>query len=145
MIIIGYDGSPGARAAVRQAGTLLPGYAAVVLTVSESEDLRGAARQHAADGARLARELGIDATSRVRELSGTIAATILSEASRLNGHAIVVGRHGVTSQELDGCAGAMGSVSEAVMRGASCAVLIAGSSDRQRMMAPSLLMGSQRG
>jgi nucleotide-binding universal stress UspA family protein len=146
VIIIGYDGSPDARVVIRQAGTLMPGYPAVVLTIYESVDLRDAAWRHAAEGAHLAHELGIDATARVRQLSETIADTIMSEAIQLNGHAIVVGRRGIASPGSDGCEATLGSVSEAVLRGAPCAVMVGGAScDAQPVMVPSLLMGTPRG
>jgi nucleotide-binding universal stress UspA family protein len=118
----------------------------VVLTVYESADLRDVARRRAAEGADLAHELGIDATARVCQLSETVAEALMSEATRLNGHAIVVGRRGLTNPAGDGRGATVGSVSEAIMRGARCAVMIGGTSgDAHPVMVPSLLVGTTQG
>src|ERR1700759_635378 len=73
MIIIGYDGSPDARAGIKQAGMLMSGDPALVLTVwgppgpeglPEAETVRNPAQaravQLASDGAWLGHQLGID-------------------------------------------------------------------------------------
>jgi nucleotide-binding universal stress UspA family protein len=132
MIIIGYDGSPDARAAIKQAGMLMPGYPATVLTVwgppgpetlSESEIVRNPAQARAeelaADGAWLAHQLGIECRPATRRHRTTVADAIVAEARRADAHAIIVGRGGQPA------AGPLGSVSRAVVREAACAVLVA--------------------
>jgi nucleotide-binding universal stress UspA family protein len=137
MIIIGYDGSPDARAAIKQAGMLMPGYAALVLTVwgppapedaPEREIVRSPAQARAqdlaADGARLARQLGIDCQPGTRRHRTTVADAIVAEARRADAHAIIVGRGGRRE------AGSLGPVSRAVVRDARCAVLVAAAATR---------------
>ena len=131
MIIIGYDGSLDARAAIKQAGMLMPGYPALVLTVwgppaperlSEPE-IRSAAQTRAedlaAEGARLGHQLGIDCRPGTRRHRTTVADAIVAEARRVDAHAIIVGRGGLTESSP------LGSVSRAVVREARCAVLVA--------------------
>ena len=136
MIIIGYDGSPDARAAIKQAGMLMPGYPALVLTVwgppapddgSESVIVRSPAQARAeelaADGARLAHQLGVDCQPGTRRHRTTVAEAIVAEAREADAHAIIVGRGGrATSAPL-------GSVSRAVVREAGCAVLVAAAAE----------------
>jgi nucleotide-binding universal stress UspA family protein len=132
MIIIGYDGSPDARAAIKQAGMLMPGYPALVLTVwgppgpddlPESGIVRSPAQARAeelaADGAWLGHQLGIDCRPGTRRHRTTVADAIVAEALSADAHAIIVGRGGRTTS------GPLGSVSRAVVREAGCAVLVA--------------------
>jgi len=132
MIIIGYDGSPDARAAIKQAGMLMPGYPALVLTVwgppgpegvPEPKTVRNPAEaravQLASDGAWLGHQLGIDCRPATRRYRTTVADAIVAEARRADARAIIVGRGGQPAS------GPLGSVSRAVVREAGCAVLVA--------------------
>jgi nucleotide-binding universal stress UspA family protein len=154
MLLIAYDGSPDAKAAIQHAGELMPGTAATVLTIWEPfttlldrtpETLRPLAmvrdsaeidRQSAADaeessreGVELAREVGLDATGLVTSLNGSTADTIIAQADDLDVDAIVVGSRGLTGMAL-----LLGSVSLAVVQRADRTVVIVPSADvaRQR-------------
>ena len=145
MILICYDGSDDAKAAVESASVLFSGERAVVLTVWESladlftrtpgglglggsvpaddEELDQASRERAEheaqEGATLARERGIDAVATVRARSGTVADTILTEADEVDADAIVLGSRG-----LGGIASLLiGSVSHAVIQSADRTVV----------------------
>ncbi len=146
MILICYDGSDDAKAAVESASVLFSGETALVLTVWESfADLftrtpgglgfggsvpadeqeldrasRERAEQEAQQGATLARDRGIDAAATVRERSGTVADTILTEADEVDADAIVLGSRG-----LGGIASLLiGSVSHAVIQSAERTVVV---------------------
>jgi nucleotide-binding universal stress UspA family protein len=119
VILIGYDGSEDAKAAIRQMGALVSGQPAIVLTAwepfsqllartpsiaavaspAEIADSDGAARtgaqQTADEGAALARSCGLDATPRPAERRDTVANTILCAADRANAAAIAVGSRGL--------------------------------------------------
>ena len=146
MILICYDGSEDAKAAIESAAVLFKGDRAVVLTVWESftdllthtpgglgfitsaptgeDELDKRSREHAErqaqDGASLAREGGIDATAKVRPRSGTVANTILKEASDAGADAILLGTRGL------GRVGSLliGSVSHAVIQSADRTVVL---------------------
>lgn len=143
MILICYDGSDDAKAAIERASVLFGKERAVVLTVWESfADLftrtpgglgfgvptdqeefdrasRERAEQEAQEGATLARDHGIDATATVRARSGTVANTILTEADEVDADAIVLGSRG-----LGGIASLLiGSVSHAVIQSANRTVV----------------------
>ncbi|HEX5192073.1 MAG TPA: universal stress protein [Solirubrobacteraceae bacterium] len=145
MILIGYDGSDDARAAIAHAGALMPGSAATVLTVWEAlltqlthtpaglgpvtgfADLEKVdrataehARQRAQEGVELARTAGLDATAATTERHGTIADAILDEAERIDAGAIVLGSRGLTG------IGSLllGSVSHAVVQRADRTVIV---------------------
>jgi nucleotide-binding universal stress UspA family protein len=118
MILICYDGSEDAREAIKQAGTLMPGYPAAVLTVGEPE-VAQSAEDLAHEGAQMAHSMGIDARPATRPLADTVARTILSEADRLDCHAVIIGRAGRPGQ-----GDRLGSVSQEVLRGARCPVLV---------------------
>jgi nucleotide-binding universal stress UspA family protein len=131
MIVIGYDGSENARAALTQAATLMPGYPAVVLTVWEAAEPRPGeaapagqdqtwAEEVAAEGIELAHQVGIDCTSRTRHRTGTVAGAILEEADEIGASAIVVGR-AETPLEPAG----LGAVVSTLLRESPCAVLVA--------------------
>jgi nucleotide-binding universal stress UspA family protein len=132
VIMICYDGSGHARAAVSQAGILMPGHSAIVLTVygpggaeagpqavPAGDQARAAAT--AAHGALLGRQLGIDCEPRALPHLTTIAEAIVAEATRLGATAIIVGRGGGGHPGTH----ALGSVAHAVLRDAHCAVLVA--------------------
>src|SRR5947209_16860627 len=107
MIVIAYDGSDDARAAIGQAAKLMPGHPALVLCVVEpvdrpNRDGTQAVTPCASEGVQVAREFGIDCSASTRTRIGTVAATILAEAERLDAGAIVVGRHGLSSPRSAG-------------------------------------------
>lgn len=145
MILIAYDGSDDAKAAIARAGALLSGQPATVLTVweqlvdllvrtpgslgglaavTDSDDVdqasRGAAEHTAQEGAGAAREAGLDASPRVGVRSGTMAETILTEADAVSADVIVLGSRGLTG--LGSLV--LGSVSHAVLQHADRAVLV---------------------
>jgi nucleotide-binding universal stress UspA family protein len=116
MILIAYDGSDDARAALERAGKLFAGESAVVLTgwhrfidtmaivggrfnmVVDSEDIDRDAERTAAEtaqeGARIAREAGLDAVPRSVVVEFTLADTILAQAAAAGAGAVVLGSHG---------------------------------------------------
>jgi nucleotide-binding universal stress UspA family protein len=143
MILIAYDGSPDATAAIERAGQLLPGVQATVLVIWEPFlDLMtrsgaamsvgmvdAAAIDHAADeeahtraqdGAELARQAGLDARARTRRRVSTVADAILSEADMLGATAIVLGTRGLTGIKSK----LLGSVSNAVLQHADRPVIV---------------------
>jgi|SRR5579875_561682 len=149
MILIGYDGSDDAKAAIAQAGTLMPGSPATVLTVWEPflnmlahspaglgpiaglgdlERIDRAAAKHAEqraqEGAELAHGAGLNATASTSEQHSTIARAILDEAERIAADAIVLGSRGLTG------IGSLllGSVSHATVQHADRAVIVVPSS-----------------
>jgi len=145
MVLICYDGSPDARAAIEHAGELLAGQAATVLTVWEpfvdvlartpsgfglsagivdveqiDSGTRQAAEQRAQEGAELAREAGLAATAATRSQETTIAGAILEHADEIGAHAIVIGSRGLTGVKSL----LLGSVSHAVIQHADRAVIV---------------------
>jgi len=119
MILLCYDGSADARAAVEQAAKLFPAEPATVLTVWEEyvelvvrsslgfvpsipdadevdEASRKAAETRAAEGAALASGLGMAATSKAASHATTTALSILAEADAMDATAIVMGSRGLT-------------------------------------------------
>src|SRR5947199_4490939 len=144
MITIGYDGSLDAREAVRQAGTLMPGHPALIITIwgsservisplapvgdSPSTDrmARERAQRCAEEGARVGHAAWIDCTARACVQEGTVADTLVAEARRLGSRAIIIGRGG-------GARPGVGEVSQAVLQSARCPVLIVdGAADSDR-------------
>jgi nucleotide-binding universal stress UspA family protein len=140
-ILIAYDGSPDAKAAVALAGHLFDGSTAVVLTVWDglSQVVAGAgtgstfdfeqidaqceqwARDRAAEGVGHARAAGLPAEAHVAKRRDSTASAILEEASAVHADLVVVGSRGfgpVKSMLL-------GSVSRAVLQHATIAVLVA--------------------
>lgn len=153
MILICYDGSADARAALREAARLLAGQTATVLTVwqpfvqllahssaglgpmaglTELDEIDAATRQEAerraAEGAELARAEGLDAVPRIREQESTTAAAILGEARSLGASAIVLGSRGLTGLKSV----LLGSVSHAVLQHADRVVIVAPSPEVAR-------------
>lgn len=144
MILICYDGSADARAAIADAGRVLAGHPAIVLTVWESvtqvlartgagsalmaglstpmaadEEAEAEAGRVADEGAELARAAGFDALSRVRAQTGSVPETIIAQADRANATAIVMGSRGRT-----GLQSVLGSVSHAVVQRSDRAVMV---------------------
>ena len=145
MILISYDGSTDAKAAIERAGELLGGQTATVLTVWEpfvevlahvpwafgmptanidigeiDKAARESAEQVSTEGAELARKAGLNAKPRCCSQVTTTANAILSQADKLGASAIVMGSrglHGVKSLLL-------GSVSHAVIQHADHTVIV---------------------
>jgi nucleotide-binding universal stress UspA family protein len=149
MILIAYDGSQDAKAAIQHAGDLMPGTAMTVLTIWEpfatmlartpatlrplaavhdADDIdrqeANAAEESAKEGVQLARAAGLDATSLTTSLHGSVADTIIEQADRLDVDAIVVGSRGLTGMAL-----LLGSVSLAIVQRADRTVVIVPSAD----------------
>jgi nucleotide-binding universal stress UspA family protein len=149
VILICYDGSDDSRAAIADAGRVLAGHPAIVLTVWEpiaevlartaaggalmagmntpmavDEEAETEARRVAEEGAELARTAGFDASSRVCAQTATVPDTIIAQADRANATAIVMGTRGRT-----GLQSVMGSVSHAVVQRSDRAVMVVPSAE----------------
>lgn len=116
MILIAYDGSDDAKAAVAQASKLFPGEPATVLTVwhrfidtmaitggrftmvvdydEVDREAEQGASQKAQEGAALATEAGLEATARTAVVEFTLADTLLAEAAAVEASAVVCGSRG---------------------------------------------------
>ncbi|HET7051211.1 MAG TPA: universal stress protein [Solirubrobacteraceae bacterium] len=145
MILICYDGSEDAKAAIEQAGELLNCQPAVVVTVRQpfaefpatapsgfgpapglpdidaaENGSRTAADELAMEGAELARQAGFNAEPRTCTRVATTAKTILSAAEEIGATAIVMGSRG-----RGGLKSALpGTVSHAVIQDADRTVII---------------------
>jgi nucleotide-binding universal stress UspA family protein len=145
MILICYDGSDDAKAAIEQAGALLDCQPAAVVTVHQPVgdvpagaprgdgpapgvlDIDGAehgprndAEDLAMEGAELARQAGFNAQPRTRTQVATTAEAILCEAEEICATAIVMGSRGLGGPKF----AVPGSVSRAVMRHADRPVIV---------------------
>jgi nucleotide-binding universal stress UspA family protein len=149
MVLICYDGSPDAKAAVEHGAEFLRGVPVTVLTVwepytqvtshsaagfglapgvvdtTEIDDvMRTNAQTRAEEGAELAREAGLDAHARAR--SGiSVASTILAEAQDTGASAIMIGSRGLGGVKSL----LLGSVSHAVLHHADRPVIVVPSRD----------------
>ena len=143
MILIAYDGSADADAAIDHAGKILRDQQATILTVwervvdalarsgsvfalgdvdyesldRESEDQ---ARQRAQKGAERAEQAGLKAKVEVRPRDDSIASTLLAAADELEAEAILMGTRGLTGLKSL----FLGSVSHAVLQHADRAVIV---------------------
>lgn len=119
MILIAYDGSVDAQAAIDRAGELMKGQPAVVLTVWErlvdvvartgagmpigevdyerlDQSSEEQARERAEEGAERATRAGLEPQARTGVREDSIAATILAQADEVGASAIVMGTRGLT-------------------------------------------------
>jgi nucleotide-binding universal stress UspA family protein len=146
-VLICYDGSADAQAAIARAGQLMPGADAIVLVVWEtvmetmiregsmgaglgmvgtyndekSENaIKQAALDTAADGAQRAVTAGLVAHPRTMNRDGDIATLILTAAADLNADVIVLGTRGLGSVKSL----LLGSVTHAVLHHADRPVLV---------------------
>jgi nucleotide-binding universal stress UspA family protein len=145
VILICYDGSDDAKAAIDEAGKLIGGQPATVLTVwqpfaevlaethlgfgiapgvlniEEADNAsREAAQALAAEGAELARQAGINARALQSSRLETTAHAILAEAEEVGASAIVIGSRGLTGLKSL----LLGSVSHAVLQRADRTVIV---------------------
>lgn len=146
MILICYDGSEDAKAAIEQGSRLLTGQEATVLTVWEpfmdvlartpsgfglaagvadnTEQIDAATRQNseqlAQEGADLANRVGLRAQARTVSEDGSTADAILRQAKELGATAILMGSRGLTGLKSL----LVGSVSHAVIQHADRAVIV---------------------
>jgi nucleotide-binding universal stress UspA family protein len=150
MILISYDGSADAQAAIERAGQLMPGAEATILTVWETfidsmarngamgmgfgmtsgygladspaidATTRDAAHATASEGAERAIAAGLVAVARVESRDADVAATILAVAAQEDADVVVMGTRGRGSVK----AWLLGSVSHAVVQQSDRAVLV---------------------
>jgi nucleotide-binding universal stress UspA family protein len=142
MILIAYDGSEDAKAAIEQAGKLFNGQSATVVTVwqrfidtmarvgggigvildydeidSSSEQ---SALERANEGAALASGAGLSATAKSVVADSTFAEAILSVSNELDATVVVLGSRGYTGVK----SAVLGSVSNHVLHHADRPVLV---------------------
>lgn len=145
-ILIAYDGSDGAKAAIEVAGRLFPGHRAVVLSVGHSlsaafpssllavsggqagtmyEHLEGEAEQQAAtvaaEGVAAAEEAGLRATGRSVLCLGQTWPVITEVADEIGAAAIIVGSRGLSPIR----SALLGSVANGVLHHTDRPVLVA--------------------
>jgi nucleotide-binding universal stress UspA family protein len=145
MIVLCYDGSDDARAAVEGAAKLFPGASVTVLTVwqpfvevvahstvgfgmvpsiPDSDEIDQAssksADKTAGEGVELAKKLGLEAEPLTFAQTSTTARAILAEADKLGATAIVMGSRGLTGVKSL----LLGSVSHEVIQHADRTVVV---------------------
>lgn len=143
MILIAYDGSVDAQAAIDRAGELFKGEPATILTVWErfvdvlartgagmpigeidveglDESSERQARHRAEEGAERAKRAGLESRASISVRENSIAATILIKADELGASTIVMGTRGLTGLKSL----LLGSVSHGVLQHADRPVLV---------------------
>ncbi|MGZ4270540.1 MAG: universal stress protein [Solirubrobacteraceae bacterium] len=144
-VLIAYDGSDHARAAVRAAAGLLADHPALVVAVwtptghvaaagrialpdsvlskgvaAIDADARDAALEVAREGAALAAECGLEAEAEARPAHGSVAATLAALAAERGAAAVAAGARGRSPMR----AAALGSVTHGLVHVAGCPVLV---------------------
>jgi nucleotide-binding universal stress UspA family protein len=145
MILLCYDGSEDARAALERAAELFPGASVTILTIwqpfaevvarstvgfgmvpsiPDSDELDDAssksANKTAAEGVELAKQLGLQPEPLTFAQASTTARAILAEADKLGARAIVMGSRGLTGVKSL----LLGSVSHEVIQHADRTVVV---------------------
>jgi nucleotide-binding universal stress UspA family protein len=142
VILIAYDGSDDAKAALEQAVKLFPGGSATILTVwqrlidtmarvgagvgvsldyDEVDDAAETeAKKKAAEGAAIATAAGLNATSLTTVVETSVADAILAEAAALSAAVVVCGSRGYTGVKSL----MLGSVSHHLLQHADRPVLV---------------------
>ncbi len=145
MILIGYDGSPDAHAAIEHASRLFSGSRAIVATVWEpvmelvtrsggglgltavpddftqlDAQADSSALASAEEGATRARELGLDAEAHALRRVSSVAAALIEEAHASSADAIVVGTRGRGTVK----SALLGSVSNELVHHAGVPVMV---------------------
>jgi nucleotide-binding universal stress UspA family protein len=143
VILIAYDGSVDAQAAIDRAGELMKGQPAMVLTVWErlvdvvartgagmpigevdydrlDRSSRDQALQRAEEGAERAQRAGLKPRARTSVRENSIAGTILAQADDVGASAIVMGSRGLTGLKSL----LLGSVSHDVLQHADRPVIV---------------------
>lgn len=153
MILLCYDGSADARAAIEHAGTLFAGSSAIALTVwqpiayvlarssaglvpiagVDMDEVDAACRDEAqrlsTEGAELARAAGLEATAEIVAQVQSAADAILDAAAEAQADAIVIGSRGLTGLRSL----LLGSVSHAVIQHADRPVVVVPSAEVARV------------
>lgn len=142
MILIAYDGSEDAKAAIEQAGKLFQGQNATVVTVWQrfvdtmvrlgggvgvivdydeiDASSEQSALERATEGAQLAVSAGLKADGRSLVVESSIDAAILTEAAKIDAAVVVLGSRGYTGVKSM----MLGSVSARVLHHADRPVLV---------------------
>jgi len=134
LILIAYDGSDDAKAAVARASKLMPGQPTTVLTVWQrfvdsmahsgagvpmmvdfdavDDGTEKLAKERAEEGAKLATEAGLQAKAETAVVRTTVAEAIIDAAGTVDADAIVMGTRGLTGLK----SAVLGSVSHHVLQ-----------------------------
>jgi nucleotide-binding universal stress UspA family protein len=142
LVLIAYDGSADAKAAISEAAKLFPGETVTVLTgwhrfidtmarmgggvgvIVDYDEVdkatESSAQEQAAEGAKLAADAGLQASAHAAVVETTLAETILSEAAAAGAQAVVCGSRGYTGVKSL----MLGSVSTHVLQHADVPVIV---------------------